>query len=143
MQSEKVEPVEKEIEMNTFVNAVVNQEARTTNGMKARKSTASKCVDLFFKVGASRGKDITGDFVAAYVENKDIALRIAQWVRDARGGAGDVAGDLGAVALSQGRAAPAAPSLRRNRLGQRVDQRSPARLCGGRQRRGAPALRCG
>jgi len=75
--------------MNTFVNAVVNQEARTTNGMKARKSTASKCVDLFFKVGASRGKDITGDFVAAYVENKDIALRIAQWVRDARGGAGE------------------------------------------------------
>lgn len=75
--------------MNTFVSAVQNQSARTTNGMRARKSTASACVDLFFKIGASRGKDITKDFVAAYVENKDIALRIAQWVRDARGGAGE------------------------------------------------------
>ena len=75
--------------MNTFVNAVVNQDARTANGMLARKSTASACVDLFYKIGASRGKDITKDFVAAYVENKDIALRIAQWVRDARGGAGE------------------------------------------------------
>lgn len=75
--------------MTTFVDAVVNQEARTENGMKARKSTAKACVDLFFKIGASRGKDITKEFVAAYVENKDVALRIAQWVRDARGGAGE------------------------------------------------------
>lgn len=75
--------------MNTFVNAVVNQEARTTNGMRARKSTANACVDLFFKIGASRGKDITADFVAAYVENKDVALRIAQWARDVRGGSGE------------------------------------------------------
>ena len=75
--------------MNTFVSAVKNQEARTANGMAARKSTASACVDLFYKAGAMRGKDITKDFVAAYVENKDIALRIAQWLRDARGGAGE------------------------------------------------------
>lgn len=75
--------------MNTFVSAVQNQSARTENGMRARKSTASACVDLFFKIGASRGKDITKDFVAAYVENPEVALRIAQWVRDARGGAGE------------------------------------------------------
>ena len=75
--------------MNTFVNAVVNQEARTENGMLARQSTANACVDLFFKIGASRGKDITKDFVAAYVENKEYALRIAQWVRDVRGGSGE------------------------------------------------------
>jgi len=75
--------------MSTFVEAVKNQEARTENGMKARESTANKCVDLFFKVGASRGKDVTKEFVAALVENEDIALRIAQWVRDARGGAGE------------------------------------------------------
>jgi len=75
--------------MNTFVNAVVNQSARTTNGMLARKNTASACVDLFFKAGASRGKDITADFVAALVENEDVALRIALWLRDARGGAGE------------------------------------------------------
>ena len=75
--------------MNTFVNAVKNQEARTENGMRARKSTANACVDLFFKIGASRGKDITKDFVAAYAENSEVALRIAQWVRDVRGGAGE------------------------------------------------------
>ena len=75
--------------MNTFVSAVQNQSTRTTNGMVARKSTANACVDLFFKIGASRGKDITKDFVAAYAENSEVALRIAQWVRDVRGGAGE------------------------------------------------------
>ena len=75
--------------MNTFVSAVQNQSARTTNGMRARKSTANACVDLFFKIGASRGKDVTKDFVAAYAENREVALRIAQWVRDVRGGAGE------------------------------------------------------
>ena len=75
--------------MNSFVSAVQNQSARTTNGMRARASTASACVDLFFKIGASRGKDVTKDFVAAYAENREIALRIAQWVRDVRGGAGE------------------------------------------------------
>jgi hypothetical protein len=75
--------------MNGFVEAVKNQEARTTNGMKARKSTANAVVDLFFKIGASRGKDITKDFVAAYVEDKDLALRVAQWARDVRGGSGE------------------------------------------------------
>ena len=75
--------------MNAFVNAVANQEARTANGMKARKSTAKKTVDLFYNIGASRGKDITKAFTAAYVENSDVALRIAQWARDVRGGAGE------------------------------------------------------
>ena len=75
--------------MNTFVQAIQNQEARTVNGMKARKSTAKATVDLFYNIGASRGKDITADFVAAYVENSDLALRIAQWARDVRGGAGE------------------------------------------------------
>jgi hypothetical protein len=77
------------VKMSTFVNAVKNQEAHTDNGMKARVSTASKNVDLFFKIGASRGKDITPAFVGAYVENRDYALRIAQWARDVRGGAGE------------------------------------------------------
>lgn len=75
--------------MNAFVTAIANQEARTANGMKARKSTASACVDLFYKIGASRGKNIVGEFTAAYVENSDVALRIAQWTRDVRGGAGE------------------------------------------------------
>jgi len=75
--------------MNTFVNAVVNQEARTANGMKARKSTANAVVDLFYNAGASRGKNIVPSFTAALVENRDLALRVAAWLRDARGGAGE------------------------------------------------------
>lgn len=75
--------------MNTFVDAVKNQEARTANGMKARKSTANALVDLFFKAGASRGKNISKEFTAALAENEDLALRLALWLRDVRGGAGE------------------------------------------------------
>jgi len=75
--------------MSTFIEAVANQEARTANGMKARKSSANKNVDLFYSVGASRGKDIVPAFTGAFVENRELALRIAQWVRDVRGGAGE------------------------------------------------------
>lgn len=75
--------------MNTFVDAVVNQEARTANGMKARKSTANAVVDLFYNIGASRGKNIVPAFTAAFVENKELALRVAAWARDVRGGAGE------------------------------------------------------
>ena len=75
--------------MTTFVEAVENQEARTANGMKARKSSTKKAVDFFYNVGASRGKDIIPAFTAAYVEDRELALRIAQWARDARGGSGE------------------------------------------------------
>ena len=44
--------------MNAFVNAIATQEARTTNGMKAQKGTGKATVDLFYKIGASRGKNI-------------------------------------------------------------------------------------
>jgi len=75
--------------MNAFVNAVANQEARTANGMKARKSSANALVDLFYNIGASRGKNIVPAFTAAYVQDKDLALRVALWARDARSGAGE------------------------------------------------------
>lgn len=75
--------------MATFANAVKNKESRTTNGMKARASSANSVVDLFYKIGASRGKDITKDFVAAFAENKELTLRVAQWARDVREGAGE------------------------------------------------------
>jgi hypothetical protein len=75
--------------MSTFVEAVVNQEARTANGMKARKSTANAVVDLFYNMGASRGKNVIPAFAAAFAEDKALALRVAAWVRDVRGGAGE------------------------------------------------------
>lgn len=75
--------------MNTFANAVVNQEARTENNMKAKQSTSSALVDFFYKAGAMRGQDIVPVFVAAYVEDRDLALRTALWLRDVREGAGE------------------------------------------------------
>lgn len=75
--------------MNAFVNAVRAQEARTENNMRAFKSTLNANVDLFFKIGAMRGQDVIPAFVAAYVEDRDMALRIAQWARDIRGGSGE------------------------------------------------------
>jgi hypothetical protein len=75
--------------MSTFVEAVVNQEARTANGMKARKSTANAVVDLFYNAGASRGKNIVPAFAAAFAQDRDLALRVAAWLRDVRSGAGE------------------------------------------------------
>ncbi len=75
--------------MTTFTSAVINQPARTANGMLARASTASALVDLFYKIGAMRGRNIIPLFQAALLENAEMALRIALWSRDVRGGAGE------------------------------------------------------
>ena len=75
--------------MSTFVNAVINQEARTANGMKARQSTANALTDLFFNIGAMRGKNVIPAWTAARVQDADLAARIALWARDVRGGAGE------------------------------------------------------
>ena len=82
--------------MNMFTSTLLNPRpvakpivARTTNGMRARSTTSNANVDLFGSVGAMRGKDVIPAFAAAYAENKDYALRIAQWARDVRGGSGE------------------------------------------------------
>jgi hypothetical protein len=77
--------------MNAFVQAAssVANQTTTTNGMAALRSSLSACVDLFYKIGSARGQDLTNDFRAAYHENPDVALRILQWSRDVRGGAGE------------------------------------------------------
>ena len=75
--------------MNTFAQAVKTQEARTENGMKAKQGTGKACVDFFYKIGAMRGQDPTVPFSQALAESEDLALRIAQWSRDVRGGAGE------------------------------------------------------
>jgi len=75
--------------MTTFVNAVVNQSARTENGMKARQSTANALTDLFFKIGAMGGKNVIAAWTAARVQDPDLAARVAPWARDIRGGAGE------------------------------------------------------
>jgi len=86
----KVESVVKwRSDMTTFASAVQNQSDRTTNGMKARASTANALTDLFFKIGAMRGQNVIPAFTAARVQDADIAGRIALWARDIRGGAGE------------------------------------------------------
>lgn len=79
------------LKKNAFVSAVLSTpvEARTANDMKAQKSTMSKVVDLFYAIGASRGNNILPQFEAAYQADRDLALRIALWARDVRGGAGE------------------------------------------------------
>ena len=75
--------------MNAFVNAVQNQSVKTVNGMKARKSAANSIVDLFYKIGAMRGQNVVPAVSAALAQDRELALRVIAWARDARGGAGE------------------------------------------------------
>jgi len=78
--------------MNAFVNAAEQlPDSYTENGAETFASSLDANVDLFFKVGASRGKavEVARLFQSAYKQNSDVALRIALWARDARGGAGE------------------------------------------------------
>jgi hypothetical protein len=70
-----------ETNMNTFVQAVTKKKRSTTteNGMHAFKNSGSKLVDLFFSVGASRGKDISGKMLAALTEDKVLASQLMLW----------------------------------------------------------------
>lgn len=67
----------------------VNNLTTTTNGDGAFKSTLNSNLDLFFKIATARGQDMSGLFDAAYQEDPELALRILQWGRDVRGGAGE------------------------------------------------------
>lgn len=67
----------------------MNDQAQTANGGRTLASSLNKNVDLFFLAGASRGKDIEPQFLAAFNENSEVALRILQWTRDVRGGSGE------------------------------------------------------
>ena len=73
----------------TFKNAINTQITTTQNGMIAYVGSARYSVDLFYKIGASRRKDILPDFIKAYVENPELALRIVAWARDIRKGSGE------------------------------------------------------
>lgn len=73
----------------TSLFQAMNTTASTDNGCVANFSSLSKCVDFFYLSGASRGKDIKKEFLAALIENKDVTLRTLQWLRDVREGAGE------------------------------------------------------
>lgn len=67
----------------------LNNTTRGENGMTAKISTTNPFVDLFFKVGASRGHNLVPDFIQCVRANPDLAIRLALWARDVRGGAGE------------------------------------------------------
>lgn len=76
--------------MNTFATALQRpQKTTTTNGMAALDKTGSKVLDFFYQAAARRGNSVLGLFTAAYQEDRELALRGAQWLRDVRGGAGE------------------------------------------------------
>lgn len=77
--------------MNSFVEAVkeVQEETYTENGMVTYTSSKDHLVDLFFTIGASRGKNLSVEFVRAYKQDETLALRLLLWARDIRGGAGE------------------------------------------------------
>jgi len=64
---------------------------RTWNGMKTNATSENSAVDLFYKWGGSRGKfaEITASLAGAIAQDKDVAIRILLWGRDARSGAGE------------------------------------------------------
>lgn len=76
---------------NLFSAIEGNTYTRTWNGMKALVGSGDPLVDLFYKFGAARGKfDTVAPLVTAAVESeKDLAIRLLLWGRDARSGAGE------------------------------------------------------
>ena len=61
----------------------------TENGAKAWATSDSKVLDLFGKIGSSRGRDLTPAFSAALAEDENLAVRVLLWARDVRSGAGE------------------------------------------------------
>ncbi len=86
----------------------LNDTAETLNGAVTNYSSLDANLDLFYLIGAARNMDILPVFSKAYTENKELALRIALWARDIRGGAGerqtfrDIIGFLRATPLFDG-----------------------------------------
>lgn len=61
----------------------------TQNGSPTYASSGTACLDFFFGAGASRGRDLTQQFLAAKRENATVASQLLFWLRDIRGGAGE------------------------------------------------------
>jgi hypothetical protein len=78
--------------MDAFTNAMFSNDSLTNNGAVTHSTAGMHCLDLFFIAGASRfmsEEDILKAFIRAYREDKNVALKILFWARDARGGAGE------------------------------------------------------
>jgi len=78
--------------MTTLLASMQTENSFTENGMTTNSSSLNDCVNLFFQIGAMRGKEkqvLINTFVKAYNENALTAMRLLFWARDVRGGAGE------------------------------------------------------
>jgi len=75
-----------------LVDALRTKNTVTENGMPTNSSSLNSCVDLFFTIGAMRGRDkdrLIANFSSALLEDPKRAMKILFWVRDISGGAGE------------------------------------------------------
>jgi hypothetical protein len=75
-----------------LLSAIQTKDSYTENGMSTNSTSLNSCVDLFFQIGAMRGKDkqaLTNAFTKAFGEDQLTAMRLLFWARDIRGGAGE------------------------------------------------------
>jgi hypothetical protein len=75
--------------MTTLLNALQTEDTTTLNGMVTNSTSKDANVDLFFHIGAMRGKDPVPVFAKAFAEDPLTALKVMFWCRDVRGGAGE------------------------------------------------------
>ena len=78
--------------MSSFLNAVqktTNRQSQTANGAVTLSSSLDPVVDLFFLAGASRGKDLSNNFLSSFLADRLLTCQLALWMRDIRGGAGE------------------------------------------------------
>jgi hypothetical protein len=78
--------------MSRLAGALQTKDTTTKNGMTTSSSSLNECVNLFFSIGAMRGKSsnkVVELFSKAFNENPRTAMRILFWSRDVREGAGE------------------------------------------------------
>ena len=78
--------------MSRLTEALQTENTTTKNGMTTNSSSLNECVNLFFSIGAMRGKSkdkVVNLFSKAFNENPRTAMRILFWSRDIREGAGE------------------------------------------------------
>jgi hypothetical protein len=78
--------------MSNLLRAMQTKDTLTTNGMATNSTSLNHCVNLFFQIGAMRGKDkkeLVNIFVKAVNEDALTAIKLLFWARDIRGGAGE------------------------------------------------------
>src|SRR5688572_4934666 len=76
--------------MNKFATAMKREtgKTRTENDAVTHSSTFSAVLDFFYHAAARQGEDNLPLFIAAYEEDKNLALKALFYLRDVRGGKG-------------------------------------------------------